>query len=105
MAAQDNLYTVLLNGIMDNQTVNTREIISSVSRVINPYSDYGSYLALAENDELEFITSNTTEAGIAYLPGDRADGTPPKSFPGKLTALLHRRFELGKKASSSSPAS
>ncbi|WP_081956603.1 tagaturonate reductase [Paenibacillus sp. FSL R5-0912] len=97
MAAQDNLYTVLLNGIMDNQTVNTREIISSVSRVINPYSDYGSYLALAENDELEFITSNTTEAGIAYLPGDRADGTPPKSFPGKLTALLHRRFELGKK--------
>ncbi|MEK3878835.1 tagaturonate reductase [Paenibacillus sp. FSL M7-0420] len=97
MAAQDNLYTVLLNGIMDNETVNSREIISSVSRVINPYMDYEAYLALAENDDLEFITSNTTEAGIAYLPGDRADDAPPKSFPGKLTALLHRRFELGKK--------
>ncbi|MEK4005493.1 tagaturonate reductase [Paenibacillus sp. FSL H3-0333] len=97
MAAQDNLYTVLLNGIMDNETVNSREIISSVSRVINPYMDYEAYLALAENDDLEFITSNTTEAGIAYLPGDRADDVPPKSFPGKLTALLHRRFELGKK--------
>lgn len=96
MAEQDYLYTVLLNGIMDNETVNSREIISSVSRVINPYVDYEAYLALAENDQLEFITSNTTEAGIAYLPGDRADGTPPASFPGKLTALLHRRYELGK---------
>lgn len=102
MAAQDNLYTVLLNGIMQQQPVNSREIISSVSRVINPYTDYEAYLALAEDDELEFITSNTTEAGIAYHPGDLAGGTPPKSFPAKLTALLHRRFQLGKKASSSS---
>ncbi|MHA6530626.1 tagaturonate reductase [Paenibacillus sp. BAC0078] len=97
MAEQDNLYTVLLSGIMQQQQVNSREIITSVSRVINPYSEYKEYLALAENDELEFITSNTTEAGIAYHPGDRLQDTPPKSFPAKLTALLHRRFELGKK--------
>ncbi|WHX50313.1 tagaturonate reductase [Paenibacillus woosongensis] len=97
LAKQDYLYTVLLNGIMQQQTVNDHEIITSVSRVINPYSDYESYLALAENDELEFITSNTTEAGIAYRPEDRLADAPPKSFPGKLTALLHKRFELGKK--------
>ncbi|KWX70693.1 tagaturonate reductase [Paenibacillus jilunlii] len=97
MAEQDNLYTVLLNGIMQEQPVNSREIITSVSRVINPYSDYEAYLALAENDELEFITSNTTEAGIAYQPGDRLKDAPPSSFPAKLTALLYRRFELGKK--------
>ncbi|CQR57194.1 tagaturonate reductase [Paenibacillus riograndensis] len=97
MAEQDNLYTVLLNGIMQEQPVNSREIITSVSRVINPYSDYEAYLALAENDELEFITSNTTEAGIAYQPEDRLEDAPPSSFPAKLTALLYRRFELGKK--------
>ncbi|OKP99113.1 tagaturonate reductase [Paenibacillus sp. P46E] len=97
MAEQDHLYTVLLNGIMQQQPVNSREIITSVSRVINPYSDYETYLALAENDELEFITSNTTEAGIAYHPGDKLEDAPPASFPAKLTALLHRRFELGKK--------
>jgi tagaturonate reductase len=97
MAAQDSLYTVLLNGIMQQQQVNSREIITSVSRVINPYAEYEAYLALAENDELEFITSNTTEAGIAYHPGDQLNDAPPKSFPAKLTALLHRRFELGKK--------
>lgn len=97
LAEQDYLYTVLLNGIMQQETVNSKEIISSVSRVINPYSDYEAYLALAENDELEFITSNTTEAGIAYHPGDSLGDTPPKSFPAKLTALLHKRFQLGKK--------
>lgn len=97
MAEQDNLYTVLLNGIMQQQTVNSREIISSVSRVISPYDDYAAYLALAEDDNLEFITSNTTEAGIAYHAGDTLNDAPPKSFPAKLTALLHRRFELGKK--------
>ncbi|OMF88418.1 tagaturonate reductase [Paenibacillus sp. FSL R7-0273] len=97
MAEQDNLYTVLLNGIMQEQTVNSREIITSVSRVISPYDDYAAYLALAEDDALEFITSNTTEAGIAYSAGDSLNDTPPKSFPAKLTALLHKRFELGKK--------
>ncbi|WP_042197294.1 tagaturonate reductase [Paenibacillus camerounensis] len=97
MAEQDNLYTVLLNGIMQEQTVNSREIITSVSRVISPYDDYAAYLALAEDDALEFITSNTTEAGIAYNAGDSLTDTPPKSFPAKLTALLHKRFELGKK--------
>ncbi|MCE3202223.1 tagaturonate reductase [Paenibacillus sonchi] len=97
MAEQDNLYTVLLNGIMQEQPVNSLEIITSVSRVINPYSDYEAYLALAENDELEFITSNTTEAGIAYQPEDRLEDAPPSSFPAKLTVLLYRRFELGKK--------
>ncbi|HEY4390734.1 MAG TPA: tagaturonate reductase, partial [Paenibacillus sp.] len=93
---QDYLYTVLLDGISQQQTENDREIITSVSRLINPYREYETFLELAENDELEFITSNTTEAGIAYDPNDCFD-SPQKSFPGKLTALLYRRFELGKK--------
>lgn len=97
LAAQDNLYTVMLNGIMQQQTVNSNEIITSVSRVINTYADYEVYLALAENDDLEFITSNTTEAGIAYHPEDRLTDAPPRSFPAKLTALLYKRFQLGKK--------
>lgn len=97
LAEQDYLYTVLLNGIHDRKTVNDREIVTSVSRLINPYTDYDAFLALAEDDQLEFITSNTTEAGIAYRPEDTLDGGPQVSFPGKLTALLYRRFQLGKK--------
>lgn len=97
LAEQDYLYTVLLNGILDGRTVSDREIMTSVSRLINPYSNYQDFLALAEDDALEFITSNTTEAGIAYHPGDRLEDAPQKSFPGKLTALLYKRFQLGKK--------
>lgn len=97
LAKQDYLYTVLLNGIMQGDQVNSREIVTSVSRVINPYTEHENYLTLAEDDRLEFITSNTTEAGIAYHPEDRLTDTPQKSFPGKLTALLYKRFQLGKK--------
>lgn len=94
---QNGLYTVIINGIQDQRVVNECEIVTSVSRMIDPYMDYEAFLALAEDDRLEFITSNTTEAGIAYLPEDTLDGGTQKSFPGKLTALLYRRFQLGKK--------
>ncbi|GGH18976.1 tagaturonate reductase [Paenibacillus segetis] len=97
LAEQDNLYTIFLNGILNQQTVNDSEIITSISRVINPYSQYEDYMALAEDDGFEFITSNTTEAGIAYHPEDRLTDAPQKSFPAKLTALLYKRFQLGKK--------
>ncbi|GIP27774.1 mannitol dehydrogenase [Paenibacillus sp. J23TS9] len=97
MAKQDCLFTVLLNGIFQGEPVSSHEIVTSISRVINPYTQYDDYLALAEDDGLEFITSNTTEAGISYHAGDRSGDMPPNSFPGKLTALLFRRFELKKK--------
>lgn len=93
---QDGLFTVLQNGIYQGQTIDSREIVASVSRVVNPYTQFEDFLALAENDALEFITSNTTEAGIAYDASDRAGDAPPLSFPGKLTALLFRRYALGK---------
>ncbi|AWB45505.1 tagaturonate reductase [Paenibacillus sp. CAA11] len=96
LAEQDYLYTVLLNGIMDGEPVNSKEIMTSVSRMINPYSNYEAFMALAQDDNLEFITSNTTEAGITYRPEDRIEDTPPASFPAKLTILLHKRYELGK---------
>ncbi|MGZ7443518.1 tagaturonate reductase [Paenibacillus sp. TH7-28] len=96
-AKQDCLYTVLIDGIAGRKTVREREIITSASRLISPYSDYEGFLALAEDDDLEFITSNTTESGIAYNPADTLNDRPPSSFPGKLTALLYRRFRLGKK--------
>ena len=34
---QNGLFTTILRGIQDGQTVNTKEIISSISRGINPY--------------------------------------------------------------------
>jgi tagaturonate reductase len=94
---QDNLYTVLLEGKQDGEEVQTSEVITLITGTVDPYVDYDGYLALAENDDIDFIFSNTTEAGIVYSPEDLRSNTPHASFPGKLTALLYRRFELGKK--------
>jgi len=93
---QDNLYTVLLEGKQDGQVVQTHEVITVVNGTVNPYTDYDAYLALADDDDIEFIFSNTTESGIVYDALDLRADAPHASFPGKLTALLYRRFELGK---------
>jgi tagaturonate reductase len=94
---QDNLYTVLVEGKHHGEKVQSREVITVVTGTVNPYADYDAYLGLADDDDLEFIFSNTTEAGIVYSDEHRVPGVAPVSFPGKLTALLYRRFELGKK--------
>lgn len=90
---QDGLYTLLLRGIQNGSIVEEQDIISSISRGINPYSDFAAYLECAKNPDLRIIFSNTTEAGIAYSPDDRYEDAPPASFPGKLTVFLHKRYQ------------
>lgn len=90
---QDGLYTLILRGLRNGQAVAEEEIISSISRGINPYTEWPEYLKCAENPDLEFVVSNTTEAGIAFNPQDCPDDAPPPSFPGKLTAFLYHRYK------------
>lgn len=94
---QDDLYTVLLEGVLNGKKVQSHEVIESVNGTIRPYDNYAEYLALAEDDNIEVIFSNTTEAGIAFDENDKLADQPQNSYPGKLTALLYHRFELGKK--------
>ena len=54
-------------------------------------------MKLAENPDFRFIVSNTTEAGIEFVPDNKFEDKPAKSFPGKLTQLLYKRYQLGLK--------
>jgi len=90
---QDGLYTLYLNGIKKGKAISEHQIIDCIQRGINPYENYAGYLANAENPDLRFVISNTTEAGISYNAEDKLSDTPQKSFPGKLTALLYKRFQ------------
>ena len=54
-------------------------------------------MQVAVSDDLEFIVSNTTEAGIVYDPACQKDDCPPSSFPAKLTQVLYARWKAGKK--------
>ena len=101
MNAQDNLYTTVLRGMKDGKpTVETRAI-NSVSRSINPYTNYDDYIALASSPDLRFLVSNTTEAGIRFdteIDGVPVtlDQKPQKNYPAKVTAFLYKRFQAFK---------
>lgn len=90
-------YNLFLRGIENGQVVDEHNHIDVISRCLNPYKDFNDYLKLAENPDMRFIISNTTEAGIEFVETDKFEDSPAKSFPGKLTQLLYRRFKLGLK--------
>lgn len=93
--AQNGKYNLYLRGIEHGKEVCERTEIGAVSRAVNPYTDFDPYLSLAQNPDLRFIISNTTEAGIAFSPNDTFTDRPAKSFPAKLTQLLYARFQAG----------
>ena len=90
---QDCLYHVNLQGLIDGKPVNSLTLIDTISRALNPYQDFDAFLRLAEQPEMRFIISNTTEAGIAFDPAFRLSDTPASSYPGKLVQLLWHRFK------------
>lgn len=90
---QDCMYHVYLEGIKDKQPVKEIDLVKCIMDALNPYSQYAEYEKLFLSEELEMIISNTTEAGIRYEEGDDLNALPPKSFPAKMTALLHKRFQ------------
>ena len=96
--AQDGLYHLNLQGIDKGKPVDSLDMVDVITRGINPYSDFDDYIALAENPEIRFVISNTTEAGIAFDPACRMEDRPASSYPGKLTQLLYHRFEYFKGA-------
>ena len=95
---QEGLYTLYLRGRENGERVDKKRIISSVSRCLNPYEREGfdAMMEVAVSDGLEYVVSNTTEAGIVYDPACNLDDAPAASFPGKLTQVLYRRWQAGK---------
>jgi tagaturonate reductase len=80
---QDGLYHVVLK----DQQVNEYRLINCVDSVINPYEEPAKFLSIAENPDLEFVFSNTTEAGIVFNENDN------NTFPGRVTAMLYHRYK------------
>lgn len=89
---QGGLYTCILRGVERGQLVERREIITSISRGIDPYRHWHEFLETAAIPSLRFVVSNTTEAGIAYVAEPRPQDCCPRSFPAKVTAWLAERF-------------
>ena len=95
---QQGLYTLYLRGSENGQPVNNKRVISVVDACYNPYdaADWEKIRQIAVSDDLEYMASNTTEAGITYDPSCKMTDCPPASFPAKVTVLLYERFKAGK---------
>ncbi|WP_339714870.1 tagaturonate reductase [uncultured Kriegella sp.] len=91
--AQDGLYTLFMKGIKKGEETQEKELITNIVKGVDPYANFDDYLALAKEEALEFIISNTTEAGIAHVASDTVTMRPPTSFPAKLAVLLYERWK------------
>lgn len=90
-------YNLYLRGIDKGEIKSEHTLVESISRGIDPYKNYDEYISLADNEDFRFVVSNTTEAGIAFDDSCSFDDKPCKSFPGKLTQLLFKRYQNGMK--------
>lgn len=91
--SQGGVYTTLIRGLNEeNKPVKDYRKITCIKREIDIVSSFADYLELAQDGDIRFIVSNTTEAGIAINDTDRYEDAPPATFPAKLTRFLHQRF-------------
>lgn len=90
---QDCLYTICVRGIAHHKKIEENIISSSISRVLDASKEWEKVLEFAGSPDLEVIISNTTEIGIRFVE-DHINKCPPVSFPGKLLAVLRRRYEV-----------
>lgn len=93
--AQEGVYTTVLRGVQQGERVEEFRQITSLSRVLNPYTeaDWQAYQAVVTSEELRFVISNTTEAGIAYHQEAYTADAVQESFPAKVAALLYHRWQ------------
>lgn len=90
---QEGRFTVALDGIRKGELVQERRVVRCIQQVIQPYTERAAYLATAEQPEIRFIISNTTEAGIRFAEEPMPASGMPKEFPAKLCLWLHHRFQ------------
>ena len=88
---QNCLYTVILRGRENGETVNIPRIITSVDRAVYGAGTWDHLAELAKCKTVRFVVSNTTEAGILLDKNDTMEPVP-STFPGKLTKFLYERF-------------
>jgi tagaturonate reductase len=90
---QEGLYHVVIRGIESGNQVLNYRLITHANKVVHPWLQPEVFLRLAESPTLEYIISNTTEAGIVFKEKISWEEQPSTNFPAMMTQLLYRRFQ------------
>jgi len=91
-ANQDSLFTHCVRGVFNGENVDEHFVNTSISRVLAANEHWNQIIELAKSEDIEIVVSNTTEAGLVFDENDIFTNATPKSFPGKLLALLYERW-------------
>lgn len=89
---QDGLYHIVVKGIRQGKSIKETRLITCLREVINAYEDHVRFFEAAKNPDLQFVISNTTEAGICFKDEPYDTNQVAETFPGKLTQWLYHRF-------------
>jgi len=91
---------VLVRGLRGDELVDVVEELSVYDEILRlgVDEDLPALLNLACDREMEWIVSNTTEAGLKLEDGEPKSGILIQSFPARLCYLLRCRFESGQTA-------
>lgn len=90
---QNGLFTLYMQGMKNGEAKSEKVVIDSIQRGINLTTDYEDYIKLAENEDIRFVFSNTTEAGIYFEETELLNSRPQQTFPGKFAAFLYARYK------------
>lgn len=90
---QEGLYHVILNGLQEGEVIDESHLVSSVTEIVHVYDQWPLFLASAQNADLRYIISNTTESGITFVDQDQDKDAPPSTFPAKMCLWLKHRFD------------
>jgi tagaturonate reductase len=93
-------YPVRIRGLDAGKVIDTTVEVASIDRAFEAQDEWADVVhCFAE--EAEIVISNVAEGGYRLCDGDAghdyAGGTPPRSFPAKLLALLRARHSAGGK--------
>jgi tagaturonate reductase len=91
---QDGLFTHCIKGIDEGKEVEEYIINSSISRTLTASKEWDAIMACATSPDMQIIFSNTTEVGIQYVANDPISAGCPNSYPAKLLAFLHARWQF-----------
>jgi len=94
-------FPVIIRGMEKGAAVERRLMVTSVERGLAVAADWAVLCELFET-AADYVVSNTGDTGYEISDADLGPGLfsggPPASFPGKLAALLHRRWLAGGRA-------
>lgn len=94
---QEGLYTLILRGMENGKAAERRRVVTCVKGCLKTATEWSKVVECACLPTLEVVFSNTTEAGIEYLPEPYTPGEAQNTFPAKVASLLFERFKAGRK--------